>query len=405
MSNNNIPTAGSVLEDKAIGVFHGAALGDALGGATEGYSVEQIQERWGGYVEGIVGPYFPDWRNARPYAPLHKGDGHVTDDTIMTQLVAKVYGKLRRHLTAYDIAEHLVPEMVNTVMWIPELEQHTVPLTRLHLAEKYLAFKIHWVHSDPREAGVGNAVNCGAAMYIAPVGVVNAGDPERAYSEAIDLAGAHQSSFGREAAGVTAAAVAEACRPGAGVDDVLTAAVSLAKDGTRQAIEAVLEASQHYSDWREAVISGGLRDAMRPFDTVADTYRDPGLGARRPSRIHAIEELPIALAMLSISEGDMWNSVLGGVNYGRDSDSIASIAGAMAGGLNGSAATPAEVMRTISEASRMDLTTPAISLAKTAAEIRHQDQLSLKRVAAVSDSLLADLATGHGVEANNLRAL
>ena len=37
--------------------------------------------------------------------------------------------------------------------------------------------KLRYGHADPRDAGVGNIVNCGAAMYIAPVGIANAGDP------------------------------------------------------------------------------------------------------------------------------------------------------------------------------------------------------------------------------------
>ncbi len=64
----------------------------------------------------------------------------------------------------------------------------------------------------------GNIVNCGAAMYMAPVGLVNAANPAAAYAEALDVAGAHQSSYGREAAGVFAAAVAAACVPGATPD-------------------------------------------------------------------------------------------------------------------------------------------------------------------------------------------
>jgi ADP-ribosylglycohydrolase len=43
---------------------------------------------------------------------------------------------------------------------------------------------------DPREAGVGNAVNCGAVMYFAPVGLMHAGDPQAAYADAVALAGA-----------------------------------------------------------------------------------------------------------------------------------------------------------------------------------------------------------------------
>ena len=44
----------------------GAAVGDALGGATEGWTPEQIEERHGGPVAGIVGPYYPNWRTPGP---------------------------------------------------------------------------------------------------------------------------------------------------------------------------------------------------------------------------------------------------------------------------------------------------------------------------------------------------
>ena len=80
-------------------------------------------------------------------------------------------------------------------------------------------------------------------MYMAPVGIVNAGNPDRAYAEALDISGAHQSSYGREAAGVFAAAVAAAFAPDATVSSVVVQALRLAKDGTRAAIEAVCEAA------------------------------------------------------------------------------------------------------------------------------------------------------------------
>ena len=44
----------SVLERGAIGALAGAAVGDALGGPTEGRSPEQIKARYGGEVTGIV---------------------------------------------------------------------------------------------------------------------------------------------------------------------------------------------------------------------------------------------------------------------------------------------------------------------------------------------------------------
>ena len=205
----------SLIEDKAVGALAGAAVGDALGGATEGWTPEQIAERYGGPVTGIVPPYFADWRDARPVAPYHKGDGHITDDTLMTHALVDVYAKRRTHLDAYLVAEHLVPLLISEKRWVPELETSALLLQRIFLAEKWLVARLHYGHVDPREAGVGNIVNCGAAMYMVPVGIANAGDPTGAYAEAIDIAGAHQSSYGREAAGVFAAAVAAAMAPGA----------------------------------------------------------------------------------------------------------------------------------------------------------------------------------------------
>ncbi|PZF81634.1 ADP-ribosylglycohydrolase family protein [Jiangella anatolica] len=371
------------LIDIAVGCLTGAAVGDALGGATEGWSPQQIRERWGGWVEGIVPPYYEDWRTARPIAPYHKGDGHVTDDTLMTHLVVDVYEQAGAHLTAYDVAERLVPLMIGRKVWIPELEAEALPLQRVFLAEKFMALRLHWGHADPREAGVGNAVNCGAAMYIAPVGIVNAADPDAAYAEAIDVAGAHQASYGREAAGVMAACVAAAAAPGATVDDVLTAAVRLAKDGTKAGIEAVLETAASIGHWTEAVESGKLRAAVAPYDTVGDDYRNQGLGARRPSRVHTIEELPVALAFLAIAGGDWRDAVIGGVNYGRDSDSIASMAGAIAGALGGRAAVPDDLVTTVAAASRVDIVGPGERLAAVTARVRAADAA---RRAAVDDA-------------------
>ena len=181
------------------------------------------------------------------------------------------------------------------------------------------------------EAGVGNAVNCGAAMYMAPVGLVNAADPRAAYAEALDVAGAHQSSYGREAAGGFAAAVAAACAPDASHASVGDACLRLARDGTRAAIEAVCEVAVRHQDFESALRP--LREAVAPFDTVGPDYRAPSLGARRPSRLHSIEELPIALGMLLVGAGDYRRTVLGSVNYGRDCDSIATMGGAIAGAL------------------------------------------------------------------------
>ncbi|MFF5443675.1 ADP-ribosylglycohydrolase family protein [Streptomyces sp. NPDC012888] len=364
-------TSLATLEDRAAGCLIGAAVGDALGGPVEGWTPEQIVQRHGGRVRGIVGPWYEDWRTARPIAPYHKGDGHVTDDTLMTHALVRVYGTVRDHLDAHAIADHLVPDLMGTPRWIPELEAEALPLQRIFLAEKWLVTRLHYGHVDPREAGSGNIVNCGAAMYMAPVGIVNAGDPRGAYEEALDIAGAHQSSYGREAAGVFAAAVAAAFVPGATAASVVDAALSLAKDGTRAAIAAVREAALAHRDFESALEP--LRAAVAPFDPVGPDYRAPSLGARRPSRLHSIEELPVALGMLLVADGEYRDAVLGAVNYGRDCDSIATMAGALAGALGGAAAVPDAWAKEVAEASRLDLHAPAAEVAAVAREVHARD--------------------------------
>ncbi|WP_460064522.1 ADP-ribosylglycohydrolase family protein [Streptomyces sp. YKOK-I1] len=382
----------TTLEERITGALVGAAVGDALGGPVEGYSPDQIVERHGGRVHGVVGPWNGDaWRTARPIAPYHKGDGHITDDTLMTHALIRVYDRVRDHLDAYAITDHLVPDLMTTPRWIPELETEALPLHRLFLAEKWLVTRLHYGHADPREAGTGNIVNCGAAMYMAPVGLVNAAHPAGAYAEALDIAGAHSSSYGREAAGVFAAAVAAACAPDATPDSVVTACLALAKDGTRTAIEKVCEEASRHRDFESALLP--LRAAVAPYDTVGPDYRAPSLAARRPSRLHAIEELPVALGMVLVADGDYRHAVLGAVNYGRDCDSIATMAGALAGALG--SPVPDDWSKQVAEASRLDLREPARVLAQVTREIFAKDV----RARRSHETALTTLLGGRGCSA------
>jgi ADP-ribosylglycohydrolase len=364
--------SGNLLAERAVGCLAGAAVGDALGGATEGWESFEIEAHFGGRVSGIVESIRRTLNVEKPFSPFHKGDGHVTDDTLMTRVLVRAYEIKRDHLDAHDVEALIVPMIVDEKMWVPELDREDLLYHRLFLAEKWLVLKLRYGHADPRDAGVGNIVNCGAAMYIAPVGIANAGDPQGAYAEALDLTAAHQSSYGREAAGVLAAAVADALRVEATPDSVVDTCLRLAKDGTRAAIEAVAEAAGRLDGWRDGGLAE-LRAVFAPFDSVGEHYARPALNARIPSRLHAIEELPIALGLLVATGGDYEETVLGGVNYGRDSDSIASMGGALAGALG--SPPRRDWVEQVSAASRIDVEEAGRMMAVVAAEIYERDAL------------------------------
>lgn len=363
--------SGHLLVNRAVGCLAGAAVGDALGGATEGWESREIHDHFGGWVEGVVRSIRHDRNMVKPFSPFWKGDGHVTDDTLMTRVLVRAYAAKRDHLEAHDLERLIVPMIADEQMWIPELDREDLLYHRLFLAEKWLVLKLRYGHADPRDAGVGNIVNCGAAMYIAPVGIANTGDPNGAYAEAVDLTGGHQSSYGREAAGVLAAAVAEAMRPESTPESVVAVAIGLAKDGTRSAIEAVAETAARLDGWRE----GGLAElcaAFAPFDSVGEAYANPAQNARIPSRLHSIEEVPIALGLLLATGGDYTETMLGGVNYGRDADSIASMGGALAGALG--SPIPSGLLEEVGTASKLDLDEPGRTMAEVATEILARDR-------------------------------
>jgi ADP-ribosylglycohydrolase len=116
--------------------------------------------------------------------------------------------------------------------------------------------------------------------------------------------------------------------------------------------------------------------AFAPFDSVGDHYAQPAQNARIPSRLHAIEEVPIALGLLVAAGGDFTETMLGGVNYGRDSDSIASMGGALAGALG--SPVPRAWIEEVGEASKLDLEEPGRAMAEVAEEIFLKDRTRLE---------------------------
>jgi len=358
------------LLQKIQGCLYGGAIGDALGAPAEGRMPEEIRARYGyitDLVEGWDGP-----------SDLGKGDGRYTDDTHMVQLLSRCYIEHGDHLDAHEFMRRIVPLMAQELRWVPERGREMLLVERLFYPEKWLY--IRWLaNADPRYAGVGNMVNCGAAMYAAPVGIVNACDPARAYAEAVDIFSAHQVSFGLEAAAVQAACVAEAFKPDASVSSIIDAALSVAKDGTADCIAAIAERASTLTDRRDAIAP--LREVMREYDTAPDDFKgERGSGSNNwtPSREHAIEEVPIALGFLVVTGGDYEETIFGGTNYGRDNDSIAGMGGAIAGALHGIDALRPEWVETINSANRIDLMPMASDLAALSRKLQ-REQLAAAR--------------------------
>ncbi|HPM21396.1 MAG TPA: ADP-ribosylglycohydrolase family protein [Thermotogota bacterium] len=359
------------LQDKVRGALIGGALGDAMGAPVEKLSAEEIQRLYG-KVESLDIPHF------RVKSRTHgKGYGRFTDDTLMVILLCQVYEELGGHLDAYAVFP-LVRKMVFEEIWVPEYQKKMPLIERLFYPEKYIFLSNCLANRDPRSGGVGNMVNCGAAMYLSPVGLVNAGDPEGAYREAIAFASAHQTSYGLEAAGVYAACVAAAMTPEITVDDILAIAIASAKDGTKKAILSILNAVPEVKQPDDC--PHVFHKALEPFSSMGDDLqRSPdkiGLPTDNyaPSRTKSIEELPMALGYIAYYREDFHKALAGGVNSGRDTDSIGCMIGTILGAWLGIQAIDPKMVEQLVQANRYPLTEIADQLTGTILRIQETDQ-------------------------------
>jgi ADP-ribosylglycohydrolase len=381
--------AGPSFEGRVRGLLHGVALGDAIGAPVEKLTPAEIREMYG-RVTSLDTPWHRTSRDPAAGNGRVRGNGIVTDDTLMSLCLMGVYNDVGRHLDAWDMASGMVHQIAWVKRYVPELQRECPLLERLFYPEKWIFQRHQLSGCDPRQGGIGNMVNCGAAMYIAPVGVVNACDPQSAYDEAISFASGHQQSYGLEAAGVLAGAVAAALVPDTDIDTIVDVAYGLAKDGTRAAIGDIAEAAGKLRDKgaEHAEVVRTFHDRIRPFSPLGDDLDHTAAKAGRatanyqPSRMLSIEELPLALGFALVAKGNFRLAVEDGINSGRDTDSIGVMAGAILGAMHGEAAIDAAEAAQIDTINRFDLAAEAARFAQTARSIFAADRHKLASMAA-----------------------
>ncbi|MEW2121728.1 ADP-ribosylglycohydrolase family protein [Streptomyces sp. NPDC005474] len=296
------PQDAAALRDRACGALLGLAVGDALGAPAENMKPSEIRARWGritGYVaENPAG----------------------TDDTeyaIFSGLL------LARHGSA------LTPAHVEAAWhhWIADLDEG--PFRGAGFSERGTLENLRRGLAAPISAQHRHAWSDGLAMRAAPFGVFAAGRPaEAARLVAIDGSVSHDGEgiYGGQA---VAAGVA-AAMAGAPTIAVVASALAVIPDDSwtaRSLRRAVAVAHRGERAVRSAVVIGGY-----PWTDLAP------------------EAVALAFGAYAAADGDFTESVLTAVNMGRDADTTAAVAGALAGATQGASAIPPEWSQAIGPA-------------------------------------------------------
>jgi ADP-ribosylglycohydrolase len=281
---------GGKLYDKVYGSLIGGLIGDAMGAPSEGMTWQQIKEKFGQITEF---------------------EGSGTDDSAIRQILCEAIIDNGGHATADEFAaSFLRNKKYYALFYIPV---------------RNMFHKIESALVNPVDAGYGNMHSSSTAMVISPVGIINACNPRQAAMEAWELAGlihAGPSAFCRDAACSVAAMVAEAMKPSASIDSILDAATRYLHPQSakimKDAIFRVMEAVQKIKTYE------GFRDWF-----YANCLQDIICDSR--------ETVPCVMALFYLAAGDPEKVLVYSANFGRDSDTIGTMAGAIAGAYKGAA--------------------------------------------------------------------
>jgi ADP-ribosylglycohydrolase len=291
------------LNSRAYACLLAGLVGDAMGTPTENLEPDQIESRFG-WVSEFSGP--------------------GTDDSLMKDLLCRALVATNGYATADDWAAQITGQ------------QQLIRERR----DKFFASVLHLVGKlrygySPREVSDGNMPSSSSAMAIAPVGIVNAGHPRAASAQAQELASLiHTGAVGfcQDGAAAVAAAIAVAMRPGATLEETLDAGTAYLKPTSG------------------ALMRGLILDALS-LARESGEYRTFRAEYHRQFRqtiaCDSRETIPATFAICLLANGDPVQAVEQGANFGRDSDTIATMAGAICGALSGADAIPSAWVATV----------------------------------------------------------
>jgi ADP-ribosylglycohydrolase len=301
--------------------LYGLAIGDALGMPTQMLSRAEIRARWGELLTGF--------EPAPPGHPIVAGmpAGTVTDDTEQAVLLGRLLVSGHGIIDPNEFASALVS-------WEREMAGRG-SLDLLGPSTKRAVAAV-LAGTPPEEAGATGATN-GAAMRIAPVGIAVPADSLPALVDHVVMASHVTHNTGIALAGAAAVAAAvSAGVSGAGIAQATALAIEAARIAAGRGHWVAGADVAARIEWASGLVTG--RSQREAADLI---YRLVG------TSLATQESVPAAFAVLAAVPDDPWRACLLAASLGGDCDTIAAMAGAIAGACHGHGAFSPEAIAVI----------------------------------------------------------
>ena len=323
--------------DRALGALYGLAIGDALGMPTQMMSYQQVREQF-----HIV----TDFNDAAPDHPLAAGmaAGSITDDTEQALVLAAELIANNGQVDPYSLSRALLAweDTMRAKGSLDLLGPSTKAAIALLLAG-----------TDISLTGRFGTTN-GAAMRIAPVGIVcPIADPESLIDQVEQASKAtHNTGLAIAAASAVAFAISSGVS-GNPLTESLDGAVDVAERA----------AGRGY--W---VAGADIAARIRLARSLAHTL--PGSSGDRAEQLALIigtslasqESIPLAFGLLELFPNSPWQLCCEAATLGGDSDTVAAIAGAILGAHVGRDAFPPDKLAILNRVNALDLAGVATQL-------------------------------------------
>jgi len=315
--------------NSVLGALYGLAIGDALGMPTQLLSPEDVDRRF-----GMITWFQP----APDDHPIAAGlpAGHITDDTEQALVIARLlidgHGRIDPHTLANALA-HWEREMVRrgSLDLLGPSTQRAISAVA--------------AGTSVEEAGRFGDTN-GAAMRVTPVGIARpVEDFDGLLQAVVDASGVtHNTTLALSGASAVAAAVSAGVG-GASLDGAIQVGLSAARAG------------RNHGAWVAGADVAARIDAA--LDGVRGLARDELVRFIRNvvgTSVATQESVPAAFAVLQATqEAGAWEACLLAASLGGDSDTIAAMAGAIAGACQGIDAFPADALDLIRTVNKLEL--------------------------------------------------
>lgn len=277
------------FENKILGCLLGGLIGDAMGAPVEGWDREKIKAEYNWLCD-------------------FAGDG--TDDSAIKMILCDAILKNDGYVTADEFAQAFIDvrDQYYELFFTPV---------------RNMLHKVECGISLPVNAGWGNMHSSSSAMSISPMGIINACNPRQAAIETYDVAGlihSGETGFCRDAACAMATGIAHAFIPEATVESVVEACTAYLHRASAAEMSGLIERALQWAK------------ETNDYEAFCEKYHAEG---RQTLICDSRETVPAALALFYLAAGDLAKTIEYGANFGRDADTIATMAGALAGAYSG----------------------------------------------------------------------